>query len=150
MFKCFPALVVVPNSTITNWVREFERWAPKLRVVPFYGEAKAREIIKKFELFHPRPAPGTTGAKYHVLVTTYETITNTKEFGPVFKGAPVWEMLVVDEGQRRGFPSLRTTVNLTSPSQERCEPHIQALKGVKHQTPDYHDGSKSSFHFLKI
>ncbi|PIL31731.1 hypothetical protein GSI_06435 [Ganoderma sinense ZZ0214-1] len=93
-FKCFPALVVVPNSTITNWVREFERWAPKLRVVPFYGEAKAREIIKKFELFHPRPTSGTTGAKYHVLVTTYETITNTKEFGPVFKSAPVWEMLV--------------------------------------------------------
>ncbi len=101
-FECFPALVVVPNSTITNWVREFERWAPKLRVVPFYGEAKAREVIKKFELFHPRPASGTTGAKYHVLVTTYETITNTKEFGPVFKSAPVWEMLVVDEGQRRG------------------------------------------------
>lgn len=100
-FKCFPALVVVPNSTITNWVREFERWAPKLRVVPFYGEAKAREIIKKFELFHHHPTSGTTGAKYHVLVTTYETITNTKEFGPVFKGAPIWEMLVVDEGQRR-------------------------------------------------
>ena len=39
----------MPNSTITNWVREFERWTPKLRVVPFYGEARAREIIKKFE-----------------------------------------------------------------------------------------------------
>ncbi|TBU49968.1 SNF2 family N-terminal domain-containing protein [Dichomitus squalens] len=99
-FKCFPALVVVPNSTITNWVREFERWAPKLRVVPFYGDAKAREIIKKYELFHSRPTSGTTGAKYHVLVTTYETITNTKEFGPVFKSTPSWEMLVVDEGQR--------------------------------------------------
>ncbi|KAI0654200.1 SNF2 family N-terminal domain-containing protein [Cubamyces menziesii] len=99
-FKCFPALVVVPNSTITNWVREFERWAPKLRVVPFYGEAKARDIIKKFELFHSNPASGTTGAKYHVLVTTYETVTNAKEFTPVFKNMPRWEVLVVDEGQR--------------------------------------------------
>ncbi|KAI0639630.1 hypothetical protein C8Q77DRAFT_1082196 [Trametes polyzona] len=99
-FKCFPALVVVPNSTITNWVREFERWAPKLRVVPFYGEAKARDIIKRYELYHSRPASGTTGAKYHVLVTTYETVTNVKEFGPVFKNTPRWEMLVVDEGQR--------------------------------------------------
>ncbi|KAI0375223.1 hypothetical protein BV20DRAFT_1110377 [Pilatotrama ljubarskyi] len=99
-FNCFPALVVVPNSTITNWVREFERWAPKLRVVPFYGEAKAREIIKKFELFHSHPASGTTGAKYHVLVTTYETVTNVKEFTPVFKSMPRWEVLVVDEGQR--------------------------------------------------
>ena len=33
-FKFLPAFVIVPNSTITNWVRELERWAPKLRVVP--------------------------------------------------------------------------------------------------------------------
>ena len=103
-FKQFPALVVVPNSTITNWVREFERWAPRLRVVPFYGEAKARDIIKRYELFHPS-AKGTSDAKYHVLVTTYETVTNHKEFGPVFKHTPRWEMLVVDEGQRRKLPS---------------------------------------------
>ncbi|KAI9057725.1 hypothetical protein FKP32DRAFT_1597935 [Trametes sanguinea] len=95
-----PALIVVPNSTITNWVREFERWAPQLRVVPFYGEAKSREIIKKYELFHSNPASGTTGAKYHVLVTTYETITSAKEFTSVFKNMPRWEVLVVDEGQR--------------------------------------------------
>ncbi|OSD03298.1 hypothetical protein PYCCODRAFT_1434714 [Trametes coccinea BRFM310] len=99
-FEVFPALVVVPNSTITNWVREFERWAPKLRVVPFYGEAKSREIIKKYELYHSNPASGTTGTKYHVLVTTYETITSAKEFTSVFKNMPRWEVLVVDEGQR--------------------------------------------------
>lgn len=105
-FDAFPALVVVPNSTITNWVREFERWAPKLRVVPFYGEAKAREVIKKYELYHAQPASGTTGAKYHVLVTTYETVTNPKEFGVIFKNTPRWELLVVDEGQRRMFFSV--------------------------------------------
>lgn len=35
----YPHLVVVPNSTITNWVREFEKWVPHVRVVPYYGEA---------------------------------------------------------------------------------------------------------------
>ncbi|KIY63755.1 hypothetical protein CYLTODRAFT_425826 [Cylindrobasidium torrendii FP15055 ss-10] len=99
-WDAFPALVVVPNSTITNWVREFERWAPRLRVVPWYGEAQAREVIKKYELRHSHPAAGTTGAKYHVLVTTYEAITNAKDFGTVFKSTPRWEVLVVDEGQR--------------------------------------------------
>ncbi|KZT02402.1 uncharacterized protein LAESUDRAFT_661821 [Laetiporus sulphureus 93-53] len=98
--KAFPALIVVPNSTISNWMREFERWAPKLRVVPFYGEIKAREIIKRYELFHHDPAENTTGIKYHVLVTTYEMITNPKEFTPIFKNVPRWEVLVVDEGQR--------------------------------------------------
>lgn len=100
-FDAFPALVVVPNSTVTNWVREFERWAPQLRVCSFYGDAKSRDIIKRYELWHDKKAPRTTGAKYHVLVTTYETVTNMKEFGPVFKMTPRWECLVVDEGQRR-------------------------------------------------
>lgn len=98
--KASPALVVVPNSTLTNWVREFERWAPNLRVVPFYGDAKSRDIIKGYELSHSSPARDTTGAKYNVLVTTYETVTNNKEFA-VFKSTPRWEVLVVDEGQRR-------------------------------------------------
>ncbi|KAK0208177.1 SNF2 family DNA-dependent ATPase [Desarmillaria ectypa] len=99
-WKAFPALVVVPNSTITNWVREFERWAPNLRVVPFYGESKAREVIKNFELRHNTKEAGTTGAKFHVLVTTYEALLGQKDFTPVFKSQPRWEVLVIDEGQR--------------------------------------------------
>ena len=99
--SAYPALVVVPNSTITNWVREFERWAPNLRVVPFYGDSKAREIIKRYELLHQHATAKTTGAKFHVLVTTYETITNARDVGSSFKAVPRWEVLVVDEGQRR-------------------------------------------------
>ncbi|EPQ60503.1 hypothetical protein GLOTRDRAFT_68181 [Gloeophyllum trabeum ATCC 11539] len=99
-WEAFPALIVVPNSTITNWVREFERWAPRLRVVPFYGEAKAREVIKHYELTHSLKSAKTTGAKYHVLITTYDTVTNPKDFASVFKSTPRWEVLVVDEGQR--------------------------------------------------
>ncbi|KAJ6627101.1 SNF2 family N-terminal domain-containing protein [Mycena sp. CBHHK59/15] len=86
-FEAAPALVVVPNSTITNWVREFERWAPNLRVVPFYGEAKAREA-------------NVTSAKFHVLVTTYEALLNPKDFTSVFRNQPRWEVLIIDEGQR--------------------------------------------------
>lgn len=93
-WEAFPALVVVPNSTITNWVREFERWAPNLRVVPFYGEAKSRDVIKNFELKHNASTKkaGTTGAKFHVLVTTYESLLNPKDFGSVFKAQPRWEV----------------------------------------------------------
>lgn len=92
---------MVPNSTITNWVREFTRWAPQLRVVPFYGEQPSREIIKEYELRHSFVESGTTGAKYHVLIATYEAVTSPKDFNAVFKKTPRWEVLVVDEGQRR-------------------------------------------------
>ena len=34
--KIYPFLVVVPNSTITNWVREFEKWVPHMRVVSLF------------------------------------------------------------------------------------------------------------------
>jgi chromodomain-helicase-DNA-binding protein 4 len=102
-WKAAPALVVVPNSTITNWVREFERWAPDIRAVPFYGEAKARKVIKDYELYHT----GSSELKFHVLVTTYETLTGPNDFS-LFKNVPRWEALIVDEGQRRMFIPVST------------------------------------------
>lgn len=116
--SAYPALVVVPNSTITNWIRELERWAPNLRVVPFYGDTKAREIIRQYELYHPTTKAKTTGAKFHVLVTTYETFTNARDVGTLFKNMPRWEVLVVDEGQRREYccdvsPALMLTIHFS-------------------------------------
>ncbi|EUC66765.1 chromatin remodeling factor mit1, putative [Rhizoctonia solani AG-3 Rhs1AP] len=90
----YPHLIVVPNSTIVNWIREFERWAPHVRVVRFNGEAKARQVIKKYELWN------SDGRQmYHALVTTYETLAGA-EFHTVFKKPGRWETVVVDEGQR--------------------------------------------------
>ena len=79
-----------------NWVREFERWAPNLRVVPFYGEKEARDVIKEFELFHSPTPSGSLGIKFHVLVTTYESITNSKNSGTIFKYPPRWEVLMLE------------------------------------------------------
>ncbi|CAE6358604.1 unnamed protein product [Rhizoctonia solani] len=90
----YPHLVVVPNSTIVNWIREFERWAPHVRVVRFNGEAKARQVIKQYELWNSEGRQ-----MYHALVTTYETLSGA-EFHTVFKKPGRWETVVVDEGQR--------------------------------------------------
>ncbi|ORY25961.1 SNF2 family N-terminal domain-domain-containing protein [Naematelia encephala] len=78
--RIYPCLVVVPNSTITNWVREFEKW------VPYYGEA-ACDLQGK-----------AAGLKAHIVLTTYDMITGS-EFR-VFSGIPRWELLCIDEGQR--------------------------------------------------
>ncbi|EIW67468.1 hypothetical protein TREMEDRAFT_40234, partial [Tremella mesenterica DSM 1558] len=96
--KVYPCLVVVPNSTITNWVREFEKWVPHMRVVPYYGEAASRKVIAQYELYHKGQQGKAAGLKAHVVLTTYDQIT-TAGFR-VFSGIPRWEMLVVDEGQR--------------------------------------------------
>jgi hypothetical protein len=35
-----PFLVVVPLSTIPNWMREFKRWVPFINVVVYIGDGK--------------------------------------------------------------------------------------------------------------
>ncbi|OII74809.1 uncharacterized protein cubi_00362 [Cryptosporidium ubiquitum] len=45
-----PFLVVVPQSTSDNWLREFKKWLPDANVVLYHGNAYARELIRSYEL----------------------------------------------------------------------------------------------------
>ncbi|KAK4550385.1 hypothetical protein LTR36_003352 [Oleoguttula mirabilis] len=39
-------LVIVPGSTLENWLREFARFAPSLKVVPYYGSQAERPALQ--------------------------------------------------------------------------------------------------------
>ena len=91
---CWPFLVVVPNSTCPNWRREIKQWAPSLRVVTYYGSARARKLALDHELF----PQGGKDLRCHVVVTSYEAAQDI-EFRSKFKGIS-WQGLIVDEGQR--------------------------------------------------
>lgn len=41
-----PHLVVVPASTIENWLREFQKFCPKLSVMPYYAGQAERAMIR--------------------------------------------------------------------------------------------------------
>lgn len=41
----WPHLVVAPNSTVSNWKREFQKWAPSLRTVVFTSLSSAKNLI---------------------------------------------------------------------------------------------------------
>ena len=59
-----PHLVIVPGSTIENWLREFQTFSPSLRVEPYYGgigERPRRQLQIKDEI-----------SRIHVVVTTYD------------------------------------------------------------------------------
>jgi chromodomain-helicase-DNA-binding protein 4 len=94
-FNYWPFLVVVPNATCANWRREIKTWAPGLRVVTYFGSAKARELSERYELF-------TSGNKKelrcHVVVTSYDAVQDPS-CQTIFKRI-AWASLVVDEGQR--------------------------------------------------
>lgn len=44
-----PFLVSAPLSTIINWEREFQMWAPKFYVVTYTGDKDSRAIIRENE-----------------------------------------------------------------------------------------------------
>ncbi|KAI4728489.1 hypothetical protein E4T49_03787 [Aureobasidium sp. EXF-10728] len=58
-------LVVVPGSTLENWIRELNRFCPALEVAPYYGSQAERE--------EQRHDYGSRLDEIDVIVTTYET-----------------------------------------------------------------------------
>ncbi|KAM1688542.1 hypothetical protein ACFX2K_036399 [Malus domestica] len=94
-----PCLVLVPLSTMRNWLAEFALWAPELNVVEYHGCAKARTIIRQHEWHASDPNSlnkKTCAYKFNVLLTTYEMVLADSSH---LRGVP-WEVLIVDEGHR--------------------------------------------------
>lgn len=94
-----PCLVLVPLSTMPNWLSEFALWAPNLNVVEYHGGAKARAAIRQYEWHASNPSQSnkkTDSFKFNVLLTTYEMVLVDSSY---LRGVP-WEVLVVDEGHR--------------------------------------------------
>ncbi|KAJ7528419.1 hypothetical protein O6H91_15G002800 [Diphasiastrum complanatum] len=94
-----PCLVLVPLSTMPNWLAELSAWAPDLNVIEYHGSSKARAIIKQFEWYAANEELGgkkRRAFKFNVILTTYEMVI--ADPGPL-RSVP-WEALIVDEGHR--------------------------------------------------
>lgn len=86
-----PHLILVPKTTLSNWMNEFEMWCPSLRALCFHGtKEERREIIKK------KLAPGQTKREWDVVVTTYEMAIIESA---TFRRWP-WQYLIIDEAHR--------------------------------------------------
>ncbi|KAI5623007.1 chromodomain-helicase-DNA-binding protein 5 isoform X1 [Silurus asotus] len=101
-----PFLVSAPLSTIINWEREFEMWAPDFYVVTYTGDKDSRAVIRENEFTFEDSAVKSgrkvfrmkkdTPVKFHVLLTSYELIT----IDQAILGSITWACLVVDEAHR--------------------------------------------------
>ncbi|KAI8980538.1 SNF2 family N-terminal domain-containing protein [Pilobolus umbonatus] len=65
-----PHLIIVPSSTIENWMREFERFCPTLEVRTYHGSQTERADLR-YELEDKE--------SYQVLLTTYNIATGQPE-----------------------------------------------------------------------
>lgn len=82
-----PHLIVVPKSTLQNWAREFQQWAPDFSVVVLSGSKEERA-----EIIANRLIP----QDFQVCVTSYEICLIEKSALKKFS----FEYIVIDEAHR--------------------------------------------------
>jgi SWI/SNF-related matrix-associated actin-dependent regulator 1 of chromatin subfamily A len=81
-----PHLIIVPGSTLENWIREFKRFSPQIDVYAYHGSQAERRSMRE-EVIDSPP---------EVLVTTYDMCQN-KDDNKLFRRlSPI--TTVYDEG----------------------------------------------------
>ena len=83
-----PHLIVVPSSTIENWIREIERFCPSLKYEVYYGSQDERYSIRE-ELSRSK--------NFNVMITTYTLATGAKDDRKFLRSCN-FDMCVYDEG----------------------------------------------------
>ena len=119
--KCWPFLIVTPNSTCPNWRREIKKWCPSLRVVAYYGGKQARDTAMEYELFPGR----CSDMRAHVVITSYEAPVD--DHSRSFFKRVKWAGMIVDEGQR-----LKNDENLLYVALKALNAPFQVLLTGKH------------------
>lgn len=84
-----PCLVIVPTSTVDNWLKEFQMWAPTIRVLRYQGTQSERaRLANKILVGGERD--------YDVLLTTYDTCKCAPFDRQIFKTIP-FNIAIFDE-----------------------------------------------------
>lgn len=82
-----PHMVLVPKSTLANWMNEIKKWCPTLRAVCLIGDQETRNVFIRDVMM-----PGG----WDVVVTSYEMILREKSVFKKFN----WKYMVIDEAHR--------------------------------------------------
>jgi ATP-dependent helicase STH1/SNF2 len=85
-----PFLIVVPLTTLSNWVLEFNKWAPSIKKVVFKGNPSQRKQLSHL----------LRNSKWNVCLTTYEYVLKDKSDLNRFQ----WQYIIVDEGHKMKNP----------------------------------------------
>lgn len=88
-----PFLVIAPASTLHNWQQEIARFVPDLKVLPYWGNAKDRKILRKF--WDRKHISYNKDSEFHVLVTSYQLVVQDAQYFQKVK----WQYMILDEAQ---------------------------------------------------
>ncbi|NXK62757.1 SMRCD regulator, partial [Sylvietta virens] len=84
-----PHLIVVPASTLDNWIREVNLWCPELNVLFYYGSQEDRK--------HLRMDIHNKVIDFNVIVTTYNSAISSSEDRGLFRRLKL-NYAIFDEG----------------------------------------------------
>ena len=88
-----PFLVIAPSSTLHNWQQEITRFVPDLKVLPYWGTAKDRKVLRKF--WDRKHITYTKESPFHVLVTSYQLVVQDTQYFQKIR----WQYMILDEAQ---------------------------------------------------
>ncbi|CAI6333369.1 unnamed protein product [Periconia digitata] len=88
-----PFLVIAPASTLHNWQQEIAKFVPDLKVLPYWGNAKDRKILRKF--WDRKHVTYTKDSPFHVLVTSYQLVVQDAQYFQKIR----WQYMILDEAQ---------------------------------------------------
>ncbi|KAJ5574021.1 Helicase C-terminal [Penicillium hispanicum] len=88
-----PFLVIAPASTLHNWQQEISKFVPNLKVLPYWGNAKDRKVLRKF--WDRKHITYNRSSEFHVLVTSYQLVVLDAQYFQKVK----WQYMILDEAQ---------------------------------------------------
>lgn len=83
-----PHLIIVPKSTLQNWVNEFNKFCPSLKIACLKGLKEERADLINNQL--------SDTSQWDVLVAQYETVMIEKAWVNKIK----WKYIAIDEAHR--------------------------------------------------
>ncbi|KAK1756976.1 putative DNA helicase ino80 [Echria macrotheca] len=88
-----PFLVVAPASTLHNWQQEIAKFVPEFKVLPYWGTAGDRKVLRKF--WDRKHATYKKEAAFHVMITSYQLVVSDVAYFQKMK----WQYMILDEAQ---------------------------------------------------
>ncbi|KAK7966147.1 SNF2 family domain-containing protein [Apiospora aurea] len=88
-----PYLVVAPASTLHNWQQEIARFVPEFKILPYWGTAGDRKVLRKF--WDRKHHTYKKDSPFHVLVTSYQLVVSDVAYFQKMK----WQYMILDEAQ---------------------------------------------------
>ncbi|KAH8035720.1 hypothetical protein HPB51_008087 [Rhipicephalus microplus] len=123
----------VSQRTLSNWMLEFDRWAPSVVKVAYKGSPNLRRQLSQ----------QLRSSKFNVLITTYEYVIKDKAVLAKIR----WKYMIIDEGHRMKNHHCKLTQILNT---HYSAPHRLLLTGTPLQRTSHRPSSHGQCSALRV